>query len=92
MLTPEINQSEVIEAAIIYPGSVTHGFNMTQRYVECEIVSNDPILGTITLHSPLDGNAAPPGWYFLVIIKGAECYNDNCDKIPSLGKWVKLKL
>ncbi len=71
---------DINEVIIMKPGSVTHGFNMTQRGVECVI---DNISGNIvTAVAPPNGNIAPPGWYLLFIL-------DNF-RTPSIGKWIRL--
>jgi hypothetical protein len=70
----------IAEIVLIRPGAVTHGFNQTQRYVGCAIVSAG---GTsVQATAPPDGNVAPPGYYLLFFVDG--------DRVPSQGVWIKL--
>ena len=76
--TPDgVNISEVI---LMKPGSVTHGYNMTQRAIECAI--SNQAANQITATTPPNGNIAPPGWYILYIL-------DN-NRTPSVGRWIRL--
>ena len=72
--------SNIAEVILMYPGSVTHGFNMTQRGVECVITGGT--LATIDTTAPPDGNIAPPGWWILFIL--------DSNRRPSLGRWIRL--
>ncbi|GJL75335.1 galactose oxidase-like domain-containing protein [Nitrosomonas sp.] len=76
--TPDAaNISEVI---LMAAGAVTHGFNMTQRGVECVI--NGAGIASIDVIAPPNGNIAPPGWWILFIL--------NANRIPSEGRWIRL--
>jgi hypothetical protein len=68
------------EAVLMRPGAVTHGFNMSQRAIVCEIVGGSP--ATVDVQAPPDGNVSPPGWHLLFLI--------DANRVPSLGRWVKL--
>lgn len=81
--------SEIISVAFVRPGSVTHGYNMSQRFIECEFTVTSEF--TLDVTYPPDGFLAPPGWYLLVVISGGVCYNDSCNKIPSIAKWIRIK-
>jgi hypothetical protein len=70
----------VAEVVLVRPGAVTHGFNMTQRLVECAIVGTTP--GNVSVQSPPDGNIAPPGHYLLFIL--------TAGRAPSLGRWIRI--
>lgn len=73
--------ASIAEVVLIRPGAVTHGFNMTQRVVECVIVGGaDP--GAVGVQAPPDGNIAPPGHYLLFIL--------TAGRAPSLGQWIRI--
>jgi hypothetical protein len=61
-------------------GAVTHGFNQNQRYVGCAIAGTTATAVNAT--APPDGNIAPPGYYLLFVV--------DSDRIPSVGKWIRL--
>ncbi len=69
----------IAEVVLLRPGAVTHGFNQTQRYVECTFTVG---AGALTVTSPPDGNVAPPGWYMLFIVNGG--------RVPSVARWIRL--
>jgi Domain of unknown function (DUF1929) len=62
-------------------GSVTHAFNMNQRYVPLTIVSQDD--SSLTITAPDNANLAPPGYYLLFAI--------NDEGVPSYGKIVQVQ-
>jgi hypothetical protein len=62
------------------PGAITHGFNMTQRAVECLITGNTA--GSVDAEAPPDPRIAPPGWYLLFVLSGL--------RAPSAGRWIRL--
>jgi len=68
------------EVVLIRPGAVTHGFNQSQRFVECTIAGSTA--ATVDAEAPPDGNVAPPGWYLLFIV--------TTGRIPSEGRWIRL--
>jgi FtsP/CotA-like multicopper oxidase with cupredoxin domain len=70
----------IAEVVLIKPGAVTHGFNMSQRYVGCSITGRSA--NSIVVQAPPDGNIAPPGYYLLFIVNGA--------RVPSVAKWVRI--
>lgn len=72
--------ASIAEAVLIRPGAVTHGFNMSQRLIECEIVGTTPT--QVRLEAPPDGNVAPPGHYLLFIL--------TASRAPSLGRWIRV--
>lgn len=74
------NPPGIAEAVLLRPGAVTHGFNMTQRLVECAIIGVDP--GAIQVQAPPNGNVAPPGHYLLFIL--------TAGGVPSLGRWIRI--
>jgi hypothetical protein len=55
------------KACLIRLASVTHGFDMDQRRVPLQILSEtEP--GHLIFNAPANGNIAPPGWYMLFIL------------------------
>ena len=70
----------IAEVVLLRPGAVTHGWNQSQRLIECSIVGTT---GTaVQVHAPPDGHVAPPGYYLLFVVTAA--------RIPSLGRWIRL--
>jgi hypothetical protein len=65
---------------LLRPGAVTHGYNQSQRGIECVISGAGA--GSITVASPPQANLAPPGWYLLFILNGM--------RVPSVGRWIRL--
>lgn len=88
-LEMETDANEIRQVALIRPGAVTHGYNMNQRFVECEFTIIDPVNITVTV--PPNSNITPPGWHMVVAISGGVCFNDSCDKVPSIAKWIYIK-
>jgi len=72
----------IAEVVLLRPGAVTHGFNMSQRFVGCAIVGGGAT--SVKLQTPPDGNVAPPGWYLLFIV--------DAGRVPSVAKWIRLSL
>jgi len=70
----------ITEVVLLRPGAVTHGFNMSQRFVGCTIVGASAI--SLQVQAPPDGNVAPPGWYLLFIVAAG--------RVPSVAKWIRL--
>jgi hypothetical protein len=70
----------ITQVLLIRPGAVTHGFNMSQRCVGCEIPGHAG--GSLQVKAPPDGNIAPPGHYLLFII--------NASRIPSEARWIRV--
>jgi len=70
----------IAEVVLLRPGATTHGFNMSQRFVGCEITGQ--AAGSIQVKAPPDGNVAPPGWYLLFIVTSG--------RVPSVAKWIRL--
>ena len=66
--------------ALMAPGSLTHGFDMGQRYVPLDFTDNGD--GTLTVQPPENVNIAPPGDYLLHVV--------STTGVPSVGKHVQL--
>ena len=76
--TPEA--ANIDQVILMRAGAVTHGYNMSQRAIECVITAAGA--GTVTVQSPPDGNIAPPGPYMLFLLDG--------NRVPSPGRWIRL--
>ena len=74
------NPGDISEVVLLRPGAVTHGYNQSQRGIECVISGVGA--GSITIESPPQANLAPPGWYLLFILNGM--------RVPSVGRWIRL--
>jgi hypothetical protein len=70
----------IAEAVLIRPGAVTHGFNMSQRLIECVITGGNAT--SVQVQTPPNANIAPPGPYLLFIL--------TASRIPSEARWVRL--
>jgi len=67
-------------AVLVAPGAVTHDNDMSQRVVP--LAPPQPAAGGVTLRTPVDGNAAPPGPYMLFL--------RNTAGVPSVARFVML--
>lgn len=47
----------------------------------------------VTVHTPPDGNVAPPGWYMLTAATQVDGYpfTGSAKYVPSEAKWIKLE-
>ncbi len=70
------------EVALVGLGSLTHAFDMGQRYVPLTRVSGGGGTGSITVKLPANINVAQPAFYNLFII--------NSTGVPSMGKSIRL--
>ncbi len=74
------NAPSITEVVLLRPGAVTHGFNMSQRFVGCALVGGGAT--SIKVKASPDGNVAPPGYYFLFIV--------DAGRVPSVATWIRL--
>jgi len=70
----------VDHVALIAPGSVTHSFDASTRYVE--LVQGALTATTLDVQGPLDSAHAPPGFYMLFLVSAAG--------VPSVAEWVQV--
>jgi hypothetical protein len=61
---------------LLRAGTVTHGFNMSQRGID--LVVSGVGAGTLDVESPPNANLAPPGWYLMFVL--------NSSRVPSQGR------
>lgn len=78
---------------LMKPGSVTHGLDMDQRYIEMkgEMDIGPGPVPNYTVYTPVDSNLAPPGYYMLFVLKDKTESTSGNWKIPSCAKFVKLE-
>ena len=69
----------IVRAALVRLGSVTHGFNQNQRFLE---LSFQRAAGGLTVTGPATGNVAPPGHYMLFIF--------NSSGVPSQARIIRI--
>ncbi len=70
----------VESAVVIRLGSMTHAFDMDQRYIELEI--NQKRTDRMTVKAPRDAHVAPPGFYMLFLLSD--------EGVPSEAEFVQL--
>ncbi len=75
--TPDASRIEKV--TLVRMGSVTHNFDMDQRYMELgKTASGDGL----TIDGPANANVAPPGYYMVFLV--------DSDGVPSRGEIVKV--
>ena len=76
---PTPDAPSIASAVLMKAGSVTHSFDMDQRYVG---LSFAVAAGSLTVTGPPNSNIAPPGYYMLFLVNKAGT--------PSLATWVQV--
>ncbi|TMF80384.1 MAG: DUF1929 domain-containing protein [Chloroflexi bacterium] len=71
--------ARIASASLVRLGSVTHAFNMNQRFVPLTL---QPAAGGLTIQPPGNANIAPPGDYMLFIV--------DTNGVPSVAPIVRL--
>ena len=71
--------STISSVVLMKAGSVTHSFDMDQRYVGLSFTQAS---GTLSVTAPSNSNLAPPGYYMLFLV--------NQNGTPSLASWVQV--
>lgn len=71
--------SDIASVVLMKAGSVTHAFDMDQRYVGLSFTA---AAGSLTVTGPPNSNIAPPGYYMLFLVNQAGT--------PSLASWVQV--
>lgn len=77
LATPDA--SSIASVVLMKAGSVTHSFDMDQRYVGLSFTSGS---GSLNVTGPPNSNIAPPGYYMLFLVNKAGT--------PSLASWVQV--
>jgi hypothetical protein len=75
------NAAVIQKVALVGIGSVTHAFNMNQRYVPLTIASRTS--NSVTVTSPANANLAPPSYYMLFVI--------NNNGVPSVAPIIQVQ-
>lgn len=75
------DSTTISKVNLIRLSSVTHSFNMNQRFKNLTVSQNG---SNLTITTPANGTVAPPGHYLMFII--------NSSGVPSVGEVVKLTL
>jgi len=71
--------ANIASVVLMKAGSVTHSFDMDQRYVGLTFTAAS---GGLTVTGPPNSNIAPPGYYMLFLVNKAGT--------PSLATWVQV--
>ena len=72
--------ASITQVNLVRPGSVTHGFNMTQRIVPATLTHAAD--GSLQIQMPTNPNVAPPGPYMLFLL--------NSQGVPSRAAMIFL--
>jgi hypothetical protein len=78
---PTPDAANIASVVLMKAGSVTHSFDMDQRYVGLSFTAGQTS-GSLTVTGPPDSNIAPPGYYMLFLV--------NKSGTPSLASWVQV--
>ncbi|MBA3258570.1 MAG: DUF1929 domain-containing protein [Gemmatimonadales bacterium] len=70
----------IAKVSLVALGSVTHAFDMGQRFTWLGFTGAN---GGIDVSAPASPNGAPPGYYMLFLLNGS--------RVPSVGKIVRLR-
>lgn len=83
------NEVDIARATLVRLGATTHGFDMSQRFIELAPPSGSGSQWTVFAPRDQDEapfhlaqNIAPPGYYMLFLI--------SADGVPSIGSYIKL--
>jgi hypothetical protein len=74
------NASSIAAVSLIKLGSVTHAFDMDQRFLSLVFT---PSGNALSVQAPAHANLAPPGYYMLFIV--------NTNGVPSVAAILKLQ-
>jgi Domain of unknown function (DUF1929) len=76
---PTADAATIASVVLMKAGSVTHSFDLDQRYVGLSFTAAS---GSLTVSGPPNSNIAPPGYYMLFLVNQAGT--------PSLASWVQV--
>jgi hypothetical protein len=74
------NASSITKVSLIALGSVTHAFDMSQRFMWLTFTRTS---SGLTVKAPTNRNTAPPGYYMLFIL--------NSNAVPSKARIIQLR-
>src|SRR5262249_14440415 len=77
--TVQTPSADIASAIFIKLGSVTHSFDMDQRFVGLSFTSSS---GSLNITVPSNSNLLPPGYYMLFLVNSAG--------VPSIAKFVHV--
>jgi hypothetical protein len=79
--------TSITRVALVAPGSVTHAFDVDQRYVELRVLARGS--NYVEVSVPADPAVLPRGLYLLFISRSS---NGNAAgaHVPSVGRWVRV--
>ena len=78
--TVEVSGGPVSEVVLMSLGSMTHAFDMNQRYVQLAATPQGTTGAQVT--GPANIQTAPPGYYMLFVLNG--------NRIPSIARFVRV--
>jgi hypothetical protein len=78
--TVEVSGGPVSEVVLMGLGSMTHAFDMNQRYVQ--LATPGQAGDTVQVTGPANVQTAPPGYYMLFVL--------NQDRVPSVARFVRV--
>ena len=78
--TLQVSGGPVSEVVLMGLGSMTHAFDMNQRYVQLAAMPQGTTGALVT--GPANIETAPPGYYMLFVL--------NQDRIPSIARFVRV--
>ncbi len=71
--------ANIASVALVRLSSVTHSFNMEQRFIDLPFAAG---ASSLNVQSPANANLAPPGYYMLFVV--------NASGVPSVAKIVQV--
>jgi hypothetical protein len=77
IVTPDA--ADIRRVSLVRPGSVTHGVDFGQRFVQ---LGFSAAAGTLTVRVPARASVAPPGHYMLFLVNSAG--------VPSTARWIRI--
>jgi hypothetical protein len=72
--------ARIAAVSLVRPGSVTHAYDMDQRFVSLAFTAAG---SSLSIQAPADANLAPPGYYMLFIL--------DTNGVPSVAAILKLQ-
>ena len=73
--------ANVEQMSLVRMGSVTHNFDMDQRFQYLPMTQTGT--GTVSVDAPSNINVAPPGWYYLFAVSD--------EGVPSVGRIIQIR-
>jgi hypothetical protein len=80
LATPDA--ANISSVVLMKAGSVTHSFDMDQRFVGLSFTGATSGSGSLTVTAPTNSNIAPPGYYMLFLVNSAG--------VPSVASFVQI--